>query len=127
MQKAGFLTTRLISSPLESYHVIKGWVGYLHSSRSAGRSVQITSLGRGILELSLVGVTGDGRSGVSLVSESENPHMVPYVTLYALVLLTHCLLGNFSFFLCRLLFFFTINVFKKFFQEYHLGVKQFGP
>ena len=64
-----------------------GWVGYLLSSSSAGRSVHITSLGRGILELSLVGVTGDGRSEVSLVSDSENPHTVRHVTKYAPVLL----------------------------------------
>ena len=53
-----------------------GWVGYLLSSNSMGISVHITSFGSGILELSFVGVTGDGRSDVSLVSESEKPCQV---------------------------------------------------
>ena len=54
-------------------------MGYLLSLASSDKSVQITSLGKGILELSLVGVMGDGRSEVSLVSDSENSHMVPHV------------------------------------------------
>ena len=37
-----------------------------------------------------------------------------------------CMLGNFSCFCCRLLIFFKINFFEKFFQEYHLSVKQIG-
>ena len=37
-----------------------------------------------------------------------------------------CMLGNFSFFCCRLLNFFKINFFKKFFQEHHQSVNQFG-
>ena len=41
--------------------------------------------------------------------------------------LTHCILGNFSGFFCRLLIFFKIIFLKKFFQEYHQNVKQFGP
>ena len=42
-------------------------------------------------------------------------------------MLTFCLLGNFSLvFFCRLLNFFKINFFEKFFQKYHQSVKQFG-
>ena len=37
--------------------------------------------------------------------------------LVALVLLTLCLLGNFSCFFCSLLFFFKSNYFEKFFRE----------
>ena len=39
-----------------------------------------------------------------------------------------CLLGNFScfFVVCRLLIFFKINFFEKFFREYHQSVKQLG-
>ena len=36
------------------------------------------------------------------------------------------MLGNFSFFCCRLLTFFKINFFEKFFQEHYQSVKQFG-
>ena len=43
-----------------------------------------------------------------------------------LTILNPCLLGNFSRFLCRLLIFFKIDFFKKFFQEYNQSVKQFG-
>ena len=39
---------------------------------------------------------------------------------------TLSLLGNFFPLFCRLLFFFKISFFEKFFQEYHLSVKQFG-
>ena len=42
-------------------------------------------------------------------------------------LLTHCILGNFSCFFCRLLIFFKVNFLKKIFQEYDQNVKQFGP
>ena len=35
-------------------------------------------------------------------------------------------LGNFACFCCRLLTFFKINLFKKFFQEHYQSVKQFG-
>ena len=34
--------------------------------------------------------------------------------------------GEFFMLCCRLLIFFKINIFKKFFQEYHQSVKQFG-
>ena len=37
-----------------------------------------------------------------------------------------CILGNFACFCCRLLIFFKINFFEKFFPEYHQSVKQFG-
>ena len=37
----------------------------------------------------------------------------------------YCLLGNFDFFFC-LLIFFKINFFEKFFQDYHQSIKQFG-
>ena len=37
------------------------------------------------------------------------------------------MLGNFSCFCCRLLTFFKINFFQKFFQEHCQSVKQFGP
>ena len=36
-----------------------------------------------------------------------------------------CMLGNFSCFCCRLLTFYKINFFKKFFQELYQNVKQF--
>ena len=35
-----------------------------------------------------------------------------------------CMLGNFSCFCCRLLTFYKINFFKKFFQEHYQNVKQ---
>ena len=35
--------------------------------------------------------------------------------------------GKSSILFCRLLIFFKINIFKKFFQEYQQSVKQFGP
>ena len=60
----------------KNIYVKRGWVEYLLSSNSMGISVHITSFGSGILELSFVGVTGDGRSDVSLVSESEKPGQV---------------------------------------------------
>ena len=41
--------------------------------------------------------------------------------------LTHCMVGNFSCFFCRLLILFKINFLQKEFQEYHPNVKQFGP
>ena len=37
-----------------------------------------------------------------------------------------CVLGNFLGFCCRLLTFFIINFFEKFFQEHYQSVKQFG-
>ena len=37
------------------------------------------------------------------------------------------MLGNFYVFLSSADFFFKINFFKKFFQEYHLSVKQLDP
>ena len=40
--------------------------------------------------------------------------------------LTLCMMGNFSCFCCRLLTFFKINFFNKFFQEHYQSVKQFG-
>ena len=40
--------------------------------------------------------------------------------------LTLCMLGNFSCFCRLLLFFFKINIFKKFFQIHYPCVKQFG-
>ena len=40
------------------------------------------------------------------------------------ICLIFCMLGNISCFLCRLLTFFKINFFKKFFQEHHQYVKQ---
>ena len=36
-----------------------------------------------------------------------------------------CMLGNFPCFCCRLLTFYKINFFKKFFQEHYQNVKQF--
>ena len=43
------------------------------------------------------------------------------------LILTLCMLGNFSCLSCRLLiFFFKINVFQKFVQEHYQSVKQFG-
>ena len=41
-------------------------------------------------------------------------------------ILTLCLLGNFAAFLLSAEFFFKINFFDKFFQEYHQSVKQYG-
>ena len=40
--------------------------------------------------------------------------------------LIFCMLGNCSCFCCRLLTFFKMNFFKKFFQELYQSVKQFG-
>ena len=40
--------------------------------------------------------------------------------------LIFCMLGNCSCFCCRLLTFFKMNFFKKFFQEHYQSVKQFG-
>ena len=52
---------------------------------------------------------------------------VGYKNRYFDTLLTLCVLVNFSRFFCRLLFYFQKNNFSvKFFQEYHLSVKQFG-
>ena len=42
------------------------------------------------------------------------------------MVLTLCMLGNFSCFCCRLLTFFKINFFQKFFQEHYQSVKLFG-
>ena len=38
----------------------------------------------------------------------------------------NCMLGNFSYFCCRLLTFFKIIFFKKFFQEHNQSIKRFG-
>ena len=35
--------------------------------------------------------------------------------------------GKFFIIFCRLLIFFKIDIFKKFFQDYHQSAKQFGP
>ena len=40
--------------------------------------------------------------------------------------LTHCMLGNISWFCCCLLTFFKINFFKKFFHKHYQSVKKFG-
>ena len=45
---------------------------------------------------------------------------------FHLTKLTQCMLGNFSQLFCRLLTFFKLNFFKKFFQEHYQSVKQFG-
>ena len=43
-----------------------------------------------------------------------------------LTILTLCMLGFFSCFYCRLLFFSKLTFFKRFFQEHYQSVKQFG-
>ena len=70
-------------------------------------------------------------SMVHRLAEKENHKSVPSAISRAMfqtqnVSLTLCMLGNFSYFCCRLLTFFKINFFKKFFQENSQSFKRFG-
>ena len=58
---------------------------------------------------------GSGGNDELLLKQGINYHTV----------LTLCMLGNFSFFCCRLLFS-ILFLFKNFFQEHYQSVKQFG-
>ena len=67
---------------------------------------------------------------ILILANSADPDEMPHVATFHLCLhilsVSSFLMGNFAYFFCRLLIFFKINFFEKFFRDYHQSVKQFG-